>query len=339
MLSFNEPIRRLSNSMRFEELMLSRKLFIILNPTAGKGSAAGKVDDIRRRLKSSNTEYEMVLTKNPGHAKKLAAEAVDSAIGSDETVIVSAGGDGTANETINGLMENMELRKMNGNPSPLFSILPIGRGNDMAWGIGVATDWKEALDNLASDETRPMDIGRVRGGDFPDGLWFGNGVGVGFDAIVGFEAARMTHIHGSASYTLGALKTIALYPAAPLIELTTDGRTQQIRPALVSVMNGQRMGGSFFMAPDASVGDGHFDWCHTHQGRRFTLLAALAAYSKGTHRERHDTGAGTATTVSIRALAGTLAVHADGETVCEKGQHLDIDMVPGALRLVGSIRN
>ncbi len=319
---------------------MPHKLLIILNPTAGKGAAAGKIEEIKNRLDTESVDYNLVFTERPGHASEIAAAAIE-AFDSEESIpiVVAAGGDGTANEVVNGLLRNHAPGKAGKPAKPLFSVLPIGRGNDMAWGLGIATDWREALGNLQNDETRLMDTGFVKGGNYPEGLYFGNGLGVGFDAIVGFEAARMKRFHGAASYTIGALKTIITYPDAPLMELTIDGETRQIRPALVSVMNGQRMGGSFFMAPDASVSDGRFNWCHTHQGRRLTLLSALAAYGKGQHRERKDTEAGMASRVSIRALEGNLAVHADGETVCEKGKELEIEIVPGALRLIGSIRH
>ena len=312
-----------------------RKLIILLNPAAGKGAAADKVDEIHRRLKEAGAEYLLLPTERPGHAREMAAEFA-AAKENSETVIVSAGGDGTANETLNGLMRDRDARKSAGRPQPVFGVLPIGRGNDMAYGLGIPSDWREALNRLGRGDLRPMDVGRVTGGDFPEGLWFGNGIGVGFDAIVGFEAAKMTRLHGAAGYTIGALKTIITYPAAPKTSFTAGDTVERLTPAIISIMNGRRMGGSFFMAPDAEIDDGMLDWCHTDQGPRLRLLSALAAYAGGRHRERPDTSSGRAARISIQALEGTLAAHADGETVCESGKSLEIDLAAGALRLSGS---
>jgi hypothetical protein len=48
-------------------------------------------------------------------------------------------------------------------------------------------------------------------------------VGIGFDAVVGFEAVKMTRLHGFPSYIVAALKTIFLYYRAPLVRIQYDG--------------------------------------------------------------------------------------------------------------------
>ncbi len=300
---------------------------IILNPTANKGSALGRIDEIRTHMDLRNTDYQIHLTERPGHAMELAQEFV----GNPGIAVIAAGGDGTCNEVINGLMTGIHRE----NP-PIFGVIPVGRGNDFAFGADIPGELGDAIAQLLKEKPVKLDIGKVTGGDYPEGRWFGNGIGIGFDAVVGFEAARMKHVHGSMAYTLGALKTLAIYPTAPEVELSINGVISQIRPALISVMNGRRMGGSFYMAPDGDPHDGRLNWCHTNQGTRLKLLAAMAAYTKGTQSEREDTETGHATQISIRALKGILAVHADGETICKAGTKLDVIIEPGALRLIGS---
>jgi diacylglycerol kinase (ATP) len=300
---------------------------IIFNPTAGKGAAKGRIDEIRLLLESCNIEYQIHVTRKPGHGMELAQSF--STI--PDIAVVAAGGDGTCNEVINGLMRRPETA-----PPPIFGVIPMGRGNDFAYGVGIPGDPALAIPFLADERLLKLDIGKVTGGDFPEGRWFGNGVGVGFDAIVGFEAAGMKHVHGPLAYTLAAVKTLARYPAAPQVEFSVNGVSSRIESALISIMNGRRMGGAFYMAPNGNPRDGRLNWCHTNQGSRLKLLAAMAAYTRGKQSERDDTRSGHGTTISIRAIRGSLAVHADGETICKAGNQLDLNIEPGALRLVGS---
>ena len=106
-----------------------------------------------------------------------------------------------------------------------------------------------------------IDIGRVAGGLYPQGRYFGNGVGIGFDAVVGFVAQKKKRLTGFASYIVAALKTIFLYYRAPLVRIEYDGQTLTLPSLMVSVMNGRRMGGGFMMAPQAQPDDGLFDLC------------------------------------------------------------------------------
>jgi len=306
---------------------LAQKYAIIANPTAGKGYAMGKINEICLILDEKNADYQIYVTKRPGHAEELAEEIGERT----DTAVIAAGGDGTCNEVINGLM------KLEGQPEPpVFGTIPIGRGNDFAFGAGIPGRALEAAARMLEEKIVKLDIGKVSGGDYPEGRWFGNGIGVGFDAVVGFEAAKMKHVHGSMAYTLGALKTLAIYPEAPLIEFSVNGVSTHIQPALISVMNGRRMGGTFFMAPDGDPTDGRLNWCHTKQEARIKLLAAMKAYTRGSQADRNDTETGHGSLITIKALKGTLAVHADGETICEKGKELEVTIRKGALRLIGS---
>jgi len=232
---------------------------VIFNPTAGKGNAIKKLPIIKQFLDYNNLKYEIHTTERIGHAIDLAEELCEK----EGTAIIAAGGDGTINEVINGLM-NAKIK--NSDLSPIFGILPIGRGNDFAFGAGVPATLEDCLKALIKGNIQPMDVGLIKGGDYPLGRYFGNGIGVGFDTIVGLEAAKMKHIHGAAGYMIGAIKTLITYPAAPEIEMEINGEKGVYTPALVSIMNGRRMGGTFFMAPDGKNNDGLLNLCMTQQG-------------------------------------------------------------------------
>ena len=308
---------------------MNNKFAIILNPVAGKGYAPKHIPFINEFLQNYDVNYEIHLTKHVGHAIELAAEFALL----PDTAVIAAGGDGTCNEVINGLM----LIKIN-NPDlkiePVLGVLPIGRGNDFAFGAGVPATLKESLNALIHGKPVFMDMGIIKGGNYPEGRYFGNGIGVGFDTIVGLEAAKLKHIHGAAAYFIAALKTLILYPPAPDIELTYNDITSQVSPALVSIMNGKRMGGTFFMAPYANNNDGILNMCLTKQGSRRELLKTMMHYIKGTQHNLENTTTAQSAAFTMKALNGSLAVHADGETICEAGKYLEINCIPNALEII-----
>ncbi len=304
-----------------------KRYIIILNPIAGKGHAEKHRQEIETFFKKHQLEYDIIVTERPGHAIGIAEKYGVQ----PNTIVVAAGGDGTSNEVINGLMK--ASAKMKGE-TPCFGVLAIGRGNDFAFSANIPSGLDKCLLLLKDGAPHAMDVGEVKGGDYPDGRYFGNGIGVGFDTLVGLEAARMEHIHGGFAYTLGAIKTLIKYPAAPIVEIQFDTKILTVSPAMVSVMNGRRMGGSFYMAPYAEMDDGQFDYCIAHQGKRLQLLSAMMAYTKGTQAGRDDTLTGKSNHIDIKAISGTLAVHADGETICKEGTRLEVINHKHALNII-----
>ena len=301
-------------------------LRIIVNPTSGRGAGERSIPIIETQLKSTGVDFDLQRTERPWHAAELARQAALDGI----PVVAGAGGDGTANEVINGLM----LAKEQGTGETAFGMLPVGRGNDFAFSMGLPVDLESACCSLAQDCRRWIDIGRVTGGDYPQGRYFGNGIGVGFDAVVGFVALKMTRLSGFPSYIAAALETIFLYYKAPRIHLQTDESAFDQRCIMVSIMNGRRMGGGFMMAPDSRSDDGLLDLCIARQVSRLRIIRLIPHFMQGDQAAQPEICTIRTRTLTVTALDGVLPAHADGETLCESGQQLSIELLPRQLRLV-----
>jgi YegS/Rv2252/BmrU family lipid kinase len=304
---------------------------IILNPTAGKGRAGERAGEIEALLTAHGIAHEVVLTKAVWHAAELARDAGREGYG----IVVAAGGDGTVNEVVNGLM----LAAERGERPPALAAFSVGRGNDFAYGADLPSDLAGCVDVLAGGQERPLDVGRVVGGYFPEGRYFANGLGAGFDTIVGLEAAKMRHVHGAMAYVLGAVKTFIEYPEAPEVAIVLDGDEAgaiRQRSHMISVMNGKRLGGTFFMAPRARNHDGLLDLCMTAGLTRRQMVSLVSRYVKGSQAGHPLIRTGKAARLSIRAPQGGLVVHADGETVCTDGDALEISCLPSRLRILYS---
>jgi diacylglycerol kinase (ATP) len=300
---------------------------VIVNPTAGGGAGARSIPTIARLLRGRGIDYGVVCTAGPWHAAELAREAC--AAGHD--AVVAVGGDGTVNEVLNGIML---ARHGAGRTGTALGVLPVGRGNDFGFGVGVPESLPAACQTLAAGYRRTIDVGMVIGGLYPQGRYFGNGVGVGFDAVVGFEALKMRHLGGSTSYLLAALKTVLSYRSLPLVRIEYAGLALTQRSLLISVMNGQRLAGAFMMAPTARPDDGVFGLCLVRQVSLLNRLALIRQFMQGSQAGQSAVTTGQSPTITLTALEGCLPAHCDGETLCTAGQQLTIEMLAGQLDII-----
>lgn len=307
------------------------KYKIIVNPISGRGAGAASIPQLTNLLEQKQLDFDLEQTMRPWHAAEIARQAAAQGY----RVVTAVGGDGTINEVINGLM----LAKTNQEGEAALGVISVGRGNDFAFGAGIPPEMESAVDILARDQRQWMDVGQVAGGDYPDGRYFGNGVGIGFDAVVGFEALKMKRLHGFPSYMVAALKTIFLYYQAPKVLLEYDSQSYELDTLMISIMNGRRMGGGFHMAPRAKMNDSLFDLCIAKQVSRPKIIALIPRFMKGDQASHPAIQTGQTRSLTIRALKGSLPVHADGETICETGQELRVTILPRQIQIVSNLES
>lgn len=297
-----------------------RPIKVILNPAAGRGYGARAEPEVRQCLEAEGVDFDLVRTKGPWHAAQLAEQAAREGF---ETV-VAAGGDGTANEIINGLLAVSQ----NGT-GPKLGVIPAGSGSDFASGIGLPADLREACRRIARGENRTIDIGRVTvAGQEP--RYFGNVVGVGFDGAALIETLKIKHLRGLALYLVAVLKTILLTFEAPMTTVRYDGEEMVLPAMLISVTNGPREGGGFFIAPEAKPDDGLFDVCIAREVDRLTMLRLLPHFLRGTHVDLEPITMLQAERVSISSPDGLIA-HVDGEVLCTDATWIRCEILPNVL--------
>lgn len=303
------------------------KYFVIVNPTSGRGLGERSIPQIESFLKEHGFDYTLVRTERVWHAADLAEGAARD--GYD--VIVCASGDGTVNEALNGMMR----AKKAGHNSAAFTVLGIGTGNDFAGGTGIPTTLTEGLNTLKANKRKRIDLGIVRGGDYPEGRYFGNGIGVGFDAAVGHEAIKVRWTRGLPAYLIGVIKTVFLYYNPAQVEIVLDDKEVIKQTSLmISVMNGRRMGGGFQMAPDSQADDGVFDLCIAETASKGRILQMIPHFIRGTQASLPEIQMKRARKISIRSLDVTFPAHADGEFICLDGKQLTLEILPQELEII-----
>ena len=302
------------------------RYLIIVNPTSGRGFAGRSLDLIEAELRKYNLDYKLVLTERPWHAAELAGQGAHD--GFDAVVVAS--GDGTANEVLNGLMRARNA----GFDKTAMGQIAVGTGNDFAFGMGIPGGVEVGCKILAEDYRHPVDVGLLKGGDYPDGRYFGNGVGVGFDAATGFVAARIRWTRGLLLYLIAALETIFVYYKAPTVLLSYDGNEVTLSSLMISIMNGRRMGGGFFFAPNGDPSDGIFDLCIAEAVSQLRIFQLIPFFMKGTQATQKEVKMAQAHKVTVKATRGTLPVHCDGETVCYEGSEISVELLPHQIEFI-----
>ncbi len=299
-------------------------LRVIVNPAAGNGNGQIQTDRVRSLLRANGLDFDLVHTRGPGHAIELACEASLKGY----KAVVAVGGDGTANEVLNGLMQ----AKVSGGDA-LLGMVSVGTGNDFAYAAGIPQGVETACQCLASGHRRWIDVARVTGGDWPQGRYAGNGIGVGFDVTATIEVHKIKRITGTAAFLLAALKTLLLYYKAPTITVQADGQTYRDRYLMISAMNGRRFGRGFYTAPEAQPDDGLFDLVLAQQASRITILLLIGRYMRGTHIAHPKISALRARRITIRADGG-LNSHADGEIYMVNGKEIELEMLPRQIEVI-----
>lgn len=156
-----------------------RKGFLIYNPASGRRRAKRKQDIARVEevLRAAGVEVETCATTHLGSAIEQVREAV--ARGFD--TVVACGGDGTANEALNGIMQASALRTSG---DVALGLLPLGSGNLLASDLGLPSDPVAAAKKLLTYQPREFRPGLVcsQGENGPEKRYFLVAAGVGSDA-------------------------------------------------------------------------------------------------------------------------------------------------------------
>lgn len=285
--------------------MRKTDILVILNPQAAKGKAKTHEATIRRLCGERAT---LVETEQAGGAQALAYQAAMDGW----PIVVAAGGDGTVNEVVNGICD----AHRDGSVQPKLGIIPVGRGNDFAWAMSIPRSIEEAVAAILSGKERTIDVAIMHGGNFPDGRWFINGLGVGFEPLVTFAASSFKHLSGVPSYVMGLIKVMINYPKPYDLEIIHDGELSYAKSQQLSVCNGRRMGSSFIMAPDSIVDDGLLDIVYSNVPiAPYRFLPIAVKFFKGNQVKLKEFTVKRAKEVILRSRDNPMPVHIDGEEV------------------------
>ena len=294
---------------------------VILNPTAGRGYGARIEPKLRRLLSEEGLDFEILLTNGPWHAAELAERASRDGI----KVVVAAGGDGTTNEVMNGLMAASTE-----SPAGTLGVIPVGTGSDFAHNVGIPPGLREACRRLAHGHVRTVDVCQVCvPGQAP--RYFDNTVNIGFGGIVTVEARKIKWLRGMALYLPVVLKTVLL-SRAPHVTVACDDEKWVLPAEMICVANGAREGGGFFCAPQAQPDDGLLDICIVRGMSKLALFGLVPRFMSGSHVGHESVNVTRAKRVTVSSPDDLIA-HVDGEMLCTDAHEIEFTLLPQRLEV------
>lgn len=274
------------------------KHIFIINPTSGKGKALKVADKIKKVCEQESLEYELIYTKGPKDATKIARKYFFS-----KNIIYSVGGDGTLNEVVNGLVGSKNM----------LGVIPAGSGND----------FYKSLKELT--EPYPViDLGKI------NDCHFINIVSIGIDAEVNDNVNLLkSKVNPDNVYNASLIYTFFKYKS-PSISFSIDEKESFGKCTILTVCNGKVYGGGFKIAPNASLTDGYFDVYYVEKLTKSKILFLISKLRKGTHESSKKVHKSNATKIKF-ACDNELVCNVDGETI--RAKKFSIKIVPHALTI------
>ena len=242
---------------------------VILNPYAGRWLGLAKKESIEMALREAGVDFELELTEQAGHATELATRAVEQGY----SPIIAAGGDGSINEVINGMV--LCAKEQGGISLPSLGVIPLGTANDLVVNLGLPREIPSAARVSAAGKSRTIDLGKVTFGKEKFCRFFSNNSAIGMEPTVTLiQEQELIRMRGIARYLVATLMAISRNPHWNL-SLEWEGGEYQGPATLVTVGNNPLTGGLFYMTPHADPNDGLLTFVFGYLPTRLRILSVL----------------------------------------------------------------
>ena len=218
-----------------------KKALLIFNPCSGKNSSRASTEEIIESFEGSGLEFTVRETTCSGDATNIVKNELQ-----DHDLVICSGGDGTLNETINGVMD-MPRR------API-GYIPAGTTNDIASSLSIPTDYKKATELIKNGEPNDYDIGLFNNRYYSYVASFG-----AFSAASYVTSQKMKNLFGRAAYiTAGVADLRNVHNIKMRVEY--DGGVIEGKFVFGAVSNSLSVGGMITLPKDqVKFNDGKFE--------------------------------------------------------------------------------
>jgi diacylglycerol kinase (ATP) len=302
---------------------------IILNPYAGRWKGLRKRAELESILSAMGVDYDLVLTEAPEHGTSLAYQAVIQGF----SPIISAGGDGSFSEVMNGIVS--ASLDSHTDPTPM-GLLPLGTANDLMVNLNIPTDLSGAVQVITAGQIRHIDLGMVTAWNMSKTIqkhrYFDNNSAIGLEPTITLVQQKMTKLRGKLRYLVATLVGVAKNPKW-VMHLEWEGGEYHGPVTLVTAGNNPLTGGVFYMAPHADPFDGKLNCVFGYIPSRMKILRVLPSTMKaaaGNYVEHPSIHEINVSWLKIHTEHPT-PLHADGEIQFEATQDIEYRVLPGYL--------
>lgn len=221
---------------------MDKKLLFIVNPRAGRTKSFAPLFDAVACFSKAGYLVKVFLTEGRGDATRAAAE-----LGGAYDLVVCAGGDGTFNETISGLLAG-------GHDTPI-GYLPAGSTNDFASSLHLSKNLVEAARDIVEGTPRRLDVGRFNDRYFSYVASFG-----AFTRASYATSQNVKNALGHLAYLLSGIKELAYIRSRRLRFTLDDGRVLEDEYIFGAISNSTSVAGILTLSEDlVDMNDGVFE--------------------------------------------------------------------------------
>ncbi|RJQ53502.1 MAG: diacylglycerol kinase family lipid kinase [Nitrospiraceae bacterium] len=266
---------------------------LIANPAAGN-KAHRFISGIETLLKQK-ASLTTFITRQKRDAFEFALNI------SDTDLIVVAGGDGTFNEVLNGVLSSSDIRLKE---TPL-ALIPLGTTNVLARELRIPQKADKAIELALTGKPGKVSLGRI------NGWYFASMAGIGFDAetVLGVKNNLIKKVSGKAAHIVSGFRVLAQYNP-PAIKIKTPENEYAGYTAVVG--NASNYGGYFHVTPAASVTEPILDVCIFNSRKRKDLLRFIGGVIAGRHLYLKDVSYFKTRGLEITS-GGTVHIQVDGD--------------------------
>lgn len=221
---------------------MNRKTLVIFNPAANGYRANEKFDNVLKLLADYFWNYHFEESRARGDAERIAREYCNKF-----DVIVAAGGDGTVNEVVNGIVGS----------DAILGIIPLGAGNDFRRDFKIKS-LEHACSVIRNGVVRTVDLGLVTYDDMQRYFCTVLSVGHSAEVVAGMSAEDKAR-YGKLVY-LAAVKEYLFNPARHIRVSVDNKQFFDDLGLIVNVGNSYCAGGGMKLGL-GNLEDGLLDIC------------------------------------------------------------------------------
>lgn len=218
-----------------------KKMLFVMNPYAGQRRANRYLVDILSIFNRAGYRVEAYMTGARGEATDIVRQYAP-----EMDLVACCGGDGTFNETVNGLLHS----KVN---IPV-GYIPAGSTNDFAASLGLPTNILQAAETVVTGEPSTLDVGKFGGRYFSYVASFG-----AFTRTSYATPQSVKNALGHAAYILGGISELSQLRTEH-VKLQLDDEMVEDDFLFGAVSNSTSVGGVLSLDPkQVDLRDGKFE--------------------------------------------------------------------------------
>lgn len=257
---------------------MARKTMFIINPNSNSGRTRENLERYQRIIQAHFNTAEFRFTEKRGHAKLLTRQALHEGA----QLVVAVGGDGTANEVLNGFFLDHQTLA----PDAHFAVIMCGTGCDFRRTLGWPIDFEAQVARIKMDQVKKIDVGFLKSTS-EDGVeltrYFLNEASLGLSGEIAKRVWQKTGKKNKWAYFLESIASLQKHHPYNFQVKSEHGDRQLENVSFLTFANGAYFGGGMLIAPNADLGDGYAEVVSLAKVNYWLAISKVHRLYRGTH--------------------------------------------------------